>query len=485
MDVTAAAALVDERLAAFRTQNDIPGVAYGLLKDGELVHASGVGTVELGTGRTPGERDILRIASMTKSFTAATVLLLRDRGVLRLDDPISTYLPWTAGLVPPEGGHPITVRDLLAMNAGLPTDDPWGDRNEAQPVEEFDAFVAGGLSFARPPRTGFEYSNLGYALLGRVITRATGIDYRHLVNDELLTPLGMTDTGYDEAFVPADQLVPGYAPVDAGLVLEPPTGPGAFSPMGGLHSSVRDLAVWVGAFQTSWTSQPNHPLDRWSLREMQEPQRLVGTTVTPATAEAEQRVVTSSYAFGLVTDDDQALGRFVSHSGGYPGYGSHMRWHPATGWGIVALGNRTYAACYRVGTDVMNEIVASALADSPLDPGAGLWPATREAMDVVESLLRSWDDAVADRWFAPNVDLDRPRAERAADFRRVGESLVTVTRSARTVESPSPAQVRWWVDGAGGGGASRTATVDLLLTPEPSPRIQSVRVTPGEAPPQH
>jgi CubicO group peptidase (beta-lactamase class C family) len=478
MDVATAAALVDERLVAFRSEHDIPGVAYGLLKDGELVHSGGVGSVDLAGGRTPGERDILRIASMTKSFTAASVLLLRDRGVLRLDDPISTYLPWTAQLGSPDGGPPISIRDLLSMNGGLPTDDPWGDRLEAQPIEEFDALVAGGLSFARPPRTGFEYSNLGYALLGRVITVASGVDYRAFVHDEILVPLGMSDTSYDEAFVPTEQFVPGFAPVDAGLVVEPPTGPGAFSPMGGLHSSVRDLALWVGGFQRAWTSQPRHPLDRWSLRELQEPHRLVGTTVSPVTADSAQRVVTSSYCFGLASDDDQALGRFVSHSGGYPGYGSHMRWHPATGWGFIALGNRTYAPCYRVGTDVMNEIVAGALAASPLDPGVDLWPATRAAMDAVESLLRSWDDALADRWFAPNVDLDRPRSERAAEFRRTADALGTFTRSSRLVESSSPAQVRWWLDGAGG-----LATVDVLLSPEREPRIQSVRTAAGEAPP--
>lgn len=480
MDVSAAAALVDERLTAFRTQHDIPGVAYGLVKDGELVHASGTGTREVGGGREPGERDILRIASMTKSFTAAAVLVLRDRGVLRLDDTLSTFLPWTTELRSPDGGHPITIRDLLAMNAGFPTDDPWGDRNEAQPIEEFDELVAGGLSFARPARTGFEYSNLGYALLGRVIAIASGVDYRTFVNTEILAPLGMSDTGYDGSFVPADQLVPGYAPVDAGLVLEPPTGPGAFSAMGGLHSSVRDLGIWVAGFQSAWSAQPRHPLDRWSLREMQEPQRLVATTVTPAVGGAEQRIVTTSYAFGLMTDDDQVLGRFVSHSGGYPGYGSHMRWHPATGWGLIALGNRTYAPCHRIGTDAMNEIVAATLVTSPLDPGAQLWLRTQEAMAVVESLLRSWDDTLADTWCAPNVDLDRPRAERAAEFRRTAASLGEFTRSARTVEASSPAQVRWWLDGAAG-----TATVDVLLSPERTPRIQFLRVTLGEAPPNH
>ena len=86
MDVSRAAALTDERMAAFRAEVDAPAVAYGLVKDGELVHASGVGA--LADGRVPGPDDVFRIASMTKSFTASAVLLLRDRGRLRLDDEL-------------------------------------------------------------------------------------------------------------------------------------------------------------------------------------------------------------------------------------------------------------------------------------------------------------------------------------------------------------------------------------------------------------
>ncbi|MBI1377523.1 MAG: serine hydrolase [Frankiales bacterium] len=475
MDVPAAAALVDERLAAFRDAEDVPGVAYGLVKDGALVHASGAGTVEVGAGRTPGPDDVLRIASMTKSFTAATLLLLRDRGLLRLDDALADHLPWTSRLRSPEGGHPITLRDLLTMGAGFPTDDPWGDRHESLPVPDFDALVANGLSFARPPRTGFEYSNLGYALLGRVLTEVSGVDYRDLVAAELLGPLGMTSTTYDAQAVPGDRLVPGHAPVAAGLVVVPPTGPGAFSPMGGLHSTVRDLARWVAGFQDAWApTGAAHPLDRWSRREMQEPARLIGTTVPEPGGPG--RVVTTSYAMGLICDDDHELGRFVSHSGGYPGYGSHMRWHPATGWGVVALGNRTYAPCVRVATAVMDELVAAELADAPADPLAGVWPSTLAAMDVAERLVQEWDDDLADSVFAPNMDLDRPRAERAADAAAVRAAIGPFRRSARPPRSTSPAHVRWWLEGATG-----RATVEVLLSPDREPRVQSLRVVLGEA----
>ena len=477
MDNDRAARLADERIAEFRAEIDCPGVAYGLVRDGELVHASGVGEVVVGTGRAPGADDVFRIASMTKSFTAATVLLLRDRGALRLDDVLSAHLPWTDGLRPVDGGPPITIRDLLTMTAGFPTDDPWGDRHESLAVEDFDALVAGGISFARAPRTGYEYSNLGYALLGRVLTVASGTDYRDLVHRELVDPLGMASTRYDAREVPADRLVQGYAPVDAGLVPEPVAGPGAFSAMGGIHSTVRDLARWVGGFQRSWRGDVAHPLSRWTLREMQEPHAYVGTAVVPASDDVPERVVSTSYGFGLVVEDDLRLGRVVSHSGGYPGFGSHMRWHPESGWGVVVLGNRTYANARRVAGPLLASIVERHRAEHPTDAAAALWSRTRAAMDVVESLLESWDESLADAWLAPNVDLDRPRAERRSAVAGVRSRIGPFTRSDRPVQSSSPAQARWWLDGARGG-----AWAEVLLSPDREPLIQSFTVS-TEPPP--
>src|SRR5215468_14682 len=106
---------------------------------------------------------------MTKSFTAAAVFLLRDEGALRLDDLSEASVPELAGLCSLAGSASVTIRQLLTMTAGFPTDDPWGDRLQGQPLAEFAEFLAGGVSLAWVPGTRFEYSNLGYAILGRVI----------------------------------------------------------------------------------------------------------------------------------------------------------------------------------------------------------------------------------------------------------------------------------------------------------------------------
>jgi CubicO group peptidase (beta-lactamase class C family) len=475
MDPARVAELAERHLTEFRDSAGIPGLAFAVVRDGNVVHAGGTGETEVGSGVVPDSDTVFRIASMTKSVTASTALLLRDRGVLRLDDAIAAHLPWTERLAAPDGGHPITVRDLLTMVAGFPTDDPWGDRQEGLPIADFDALVAGGLSFARVPRTGWEYSNLGYALLGRVITQATGTDYHEVVRTELLEPLGMSATRFDVDDVPTGVLAQGYAPVDAGLVPEPVSGPGAFSPMGGLFSTVRDLATWVAGFQASHRDDDLHPVDRWSRREMQEPQRLIGTTASIA-ADGTAGAVTTSYGFGLVVQDDSALGRIVSHSGGYPGYGSHMRWHPESGWGVIVLGNRTYAPAVRVGTALLADILTgSGPGPSPTAPR--LWPRTTEAMLVVETLLGRWDDALADAWFAVNVDLDQPRAERRAAVERVAADLGRARAVAGGTTSTSPARATWLLEGERGRGWA-----EVLLSPESPALIQAMRVGTGSPP---
>ena len=122
---------LDARFERLAREAAVPGVAWGVVRDGLLVHSGGAGTIRDGEDRRPDADSVYRIASMTKSFTAATVLLLRDEGRLRLDDPVADHVPALADWAPPTADSPaVTIRDLLTMSAGLPTDDPWGDRQQ-------------------------------------------------------------------------------------------------------------------------------------------------------------------------------------------------------------------------------------------------------------------------------------------------------------------------------------------------------------------
>jgi len=351
---------VDALAASYQERGGQPGLAYGIVVDGDLVHAAGLGESHLG-GPPPDADTVFRIASMTKSFTAAAILALRDDGLLRLDDPAEVYVPELRGWPPvtPDSAR-VSIRHLLTMTAGFPTDDPWGDRQQGLPLEDFARFLSGGVRFNWAPGTRFEYSNLGYAILGRAITAVTDAAYPDYIGHRLLRPLGMTRSGYEAAEFEAPGqpdtatggLARGYRRVtgdgEGGRWAEVGFDPvGAFAPMGGIFSCVRDLATWAARFAAAFPpGGPEdggaHPLRRASRREMQLPQVLTGWD-RPGAFPGDPAPVLPAYGFGLFVEDHPRFGRVVSHSGGYPGFGSNMRWHPASRIGVIALGNGTYA----------------------------------------------------------------------------------------------------------------------------------------------
>lgn len=445
---------VSQEFELFRAEKEIPGIAFGIMHKGTLIYSAGLGEKEIGSKATPTADSVFRIASMTKSFTATAILKLRDSGLVKLYEPITTYLPWSASIGLPEGSAPITVRDLLTMGAGLPTDDPWGDRQEDLSIADFDAMVEGGLTFNRAANTAFEYSNLSYALLGRIIAVVTGESYESFVTREILEPLRMTSSTFYTGEIPDLNRAVGYVNFDTGFSAEPTTLNGAFTPMGGLHSTVNDVARWMSSFHN----------DR---AEQQTPFRFAQAWMAESIDELPERIVTSSYGYGLFIDDDTHLGRSVHHSGGYPGYGSHMRWHQDSGWAIVALGNVTYAPMRVIGTKIINHLAHQHKKSrtTKLD----LTPATFAAMDAVNSLINKWDEELANKWFTENMDLDQPREERVALFQKLTTGKLDWAPIAESIYAPTRSFVKWRVR-----SGVQILEVELLMSPEKSQRIQKV-----------
>src|SRR4051794_5203785 len=311
---TAALTTVDETLQRAFDSGVAPGIAWGVVIGGELVHHRGHGTLRIGEEAPPDADSVFRIASMTKSFTAATVLLLRDEGRLRLDDPVARWVPEAADLAGPAADSPpITIEHLLTMSSGLPTDDPWGDRQQGSPLDAFTALLRTGLSFAWTPGTRFEYSNLGYGILGRVITAVAGDEYKDVVRERILEPLGLTSTGYEADEVPLARLARGYVKRDDVWLDEPIDPYGALAPMGGIFTSIRDLARWVAGFLDAVPPRDDpdgdHPIRRATRREMQQVQRSIELEIAFPSAEAMPSVSSGGYGYGLFVWDDPALGR--------------------------------------------------------------------------------------------------------------------------------------------------------------------------------
>jgi CubicO group peptidase (beta-lactamase class C family) len=476
-------AVVDTVFERYAATGVTPGVAYGVIADGRLVHSGAYGSVRAdGTG-TPTPDTRYRIASMTKSFTAAAILRLRDAGILGLDDEVARWVPeLDPGRVRATTDEaPITIRALLTMSSGLPTDDPWGDRQLGLDADAFLRFLSAGPQLGWPVGSQFEYSNTGFAILGLVIGRASGEGYRRFVEGTILEPLGLTRTGFDVDGIDPAEVAPGYVRRDGRWIEEPTAADGAFAPMGGLFSTVRDLAGWVSTFLAASPPRGDPddavPLARSSLREMQQLQRAIPPELRWTTAAEPPVPFVSGYGMGLFVVLDAERGRIVTHSGGLPGYGSNMRWHPASGLGVVAVANGRYAQPALACRDALN-----ALIDAGTHPSrrARPWPDTTAAREAIERLIERWDDDLAQRTFAMNVALDEPLERREAEIARLRSIHGRLRRDeGEPAVCESPAHLAWWLWGDRGG----RVRVEIQMSPERPARVQSLDLTSVPEPP--
>jgi CubicO group peptidase (beta-lactamase class C family) len=373
---------------------EAPRMAGGVVVDGALVCAY---------GHNADEHALFRIASMSKSFTASAVLMLRDSGLLALDDALAAHVLEFASLRGPTADSPtITIRHLLTMSSALATDDPWGDRHLDISDDDLDAVVTGAPQFAASPGTQFEYSNLGYGILGRVIHRVSGQRPQAFITERLLQPLGMHSTVWEARRADCDVVI---GVREDGVTEEVPLLDGGLATMGGLWSTVADLARWIGFFTDAYPARDDvdsSVLRRSSRREMQqmwtafEPQAHSGLDGVRRTSEG-------GYGMGLLVLHDTDLGATAGHAGGLPGYGSNMRWVRGGSLGVIALANVTYAPMTATTRRVLDALIAAGIATRPVVLASDDLVAAGNAL---AALLTAWTDLVAAALFADNVEPD-------------------------------------------------------------------------------
>ncbi len=407
----------DRIFEEFRLDARIPGMVYGIVIDGELVHLRATGIAEINSQRPVTADTLFRIASMTKVFTALTVLKLRDDGKIRLDAPAEDYVPELRGWKYPTTDSPkIRVRDLLNHVAGLVTDDPWGDRQTPLPEEQFTRLLRDGVPFTRVPETGYEYSNLGYALLGRIITNVSRRNYAETIATTLLKPLGMGASGFVADAAPLEKRALGYRWEDEAWRAEPTLGPGAFGAMGGLQTNANDYARWVAYLLAAWPPRDGAetgPVKRATVRELAQGSNFprFRQRFSRTTGACQQAV---SYAMGMNVALDCDLGLTLSHGGGYPGFGSHVLLLPERGVGIFAFANRTYAGPSKPVWDAaMALLKAGALGAEVSVPVSD---ALRDAYDASGAIFAAGSIEPLRDMLAMNFLMDRDADGRARDI---------------------------------------------------------------------
>lgn len=236
-------AAIAERVDDYLSRIEALGFSGAVLVavGGEVVLEEGYGTADRETGRPVTAGTVFTVGSITKQFTAAAILALADRGALSVDDPIGRFFEG----VPPDKAA-ITVHHLLTHTAGFPG--AIGD--DFEPIGR-DAFVERALALELPRAAGerYEYSNVGYSLLGAIVEIASGRPYEAFLRETLFLPAGMEDTGYRLPGWGPGRVAVGYRGGERwGTVLERPwadDGPGwHLRANGGIHATVGDLWRW-------------------------------------------------------------------------------------------------------------------------------------------------------------------------------------------------------------------------------------------------
>ncbi|MCW4460281.1 beta-lactamase family protein [Sphingomonas sp. BT-65] len=470
------AALVEigDAFASFQQRTPVPGLVYAVVKDGKIVLSAmqGVQTI----GGAPVTLDTrFRIASMSKAFTALAILKLRDEGKLALDDLAEKHIPEMRGWKYPTSDSPrIRIRDLLAHVGGFVTDDPWGDRQQVLTEAEFTAMIAAGVPWGRPLQSQHEYSNFGYALLGRIVTNTSGKPYQAYIRDTIMQPLGMSATTYDITQVPRDKLAIGYRWENEAWVEEPSMRDGAFGAMGGVITTAPDYARWVAFLLAAWPSRDGPetgPVKRATVREMAQGLNFVRIAPRNGAPEGDKCVHAFAYGMGMRVTPDCNLGLTLSHGGGYPGYGSFVVLAPELGIAAFGFANRTYQA---PAVPVWQSLWAMAKAGAIVnyDKYKPLNPLLTQMQDAVRTAYAAGTLAPLEGKLAMNFTMDRSAENWVKEFARI-KAMVGDCPTAEPLlpNNYLSTSFRW-------NCAKGKLDGQILLAPTNPPTIQALRFAP-------
>jgi CubicO group peptidase (beta-lactamase class C family) len=464
---------IERLFKSFVERQQMPGAVVGVIIDGELAFVKVNGVREKTNDAPVTPETVFRIASMTKSFTAMAILKLRDEGKLSLDDPVSKYVPDLKDLpYPTTDSQPLNIRHLLTHSEGFPEDNPWGDRQLAQSDQTMRNWMRGGIPFSTSPGTAFEYSNYGFAILGQIVTKASGRPYADYVRDNILRPLRMNASTFEMSSVPKEQIALGYRRENDALKPEPILAHGSFGAMGGLWTNAHDLARYVAFLMSAFPPRDepeNGPIKRSSAREMQQVWRMSPAGAFRSAVDAPLLLSATGYGYGLGISQDCRFSYNVAHGGGLPGYGSLMRWLPEHGVGLIAMSNLTYGGFNGLFNEILTALHRTgALQPRVVQPSQALLTAQAD----ISQLIIKWDDTLANRVAADNLFLDVAADVRQSRWKSLAEQHGTC-RPATTIDAENALRGGWRMTCDRGW-----LNVYITLAPTMPPKVQQINITP-------
>ncbi len=358
----------------------LPGVAVGVVADQELAWTAGFGHADV-AGKLPmSAKTRFRMASHSKLFTATAIMQLRERGKLRLDDPVAKHLPWFKMKGASPGDPPITIEELLTHASGLQREAAAHWTTYEFPTSEELRGLIPSRQAAFSPETRWKYSNLAYSIAGMVIESVSGQKWADYIHEHVFRPLGMNDSSVDKN-VPGLAVGYGRRMPDGSRAIMPFVDARGMAAATGVTSTVEDMAKFVSAQFRKGPSGGSQILDSGSLREMHRV-RMLENNWTQGNA----------IGFAVRREKDKL---YVGHGGGYPGYTTNTLIQLDAKVGVIVLTNTTDSNPSDIAMQLMSsvgEASAKAIGPSPApvrwDPSwarfAGLYRGPGSDSHVVE-----------------------------------------------------------------------------------------------------
>jgi len=329
----ALAGAVDSAAANLLLKQKIPGVAIAVMRAGTIVYAHAYGYADTAKHIPMTTESRFEIGSITKQFTAASIVQLARGGKLSLDDALGKYVPEYPR------GKAVTIRQLLSHTSGIPEylDGPSAVVAAGKPgslVAILARIAKKPLDFT--PGTKWEYSNTNYILLGSILERTSRQRYDAYIRQHIFAPAGMTESG----FISGERAIPtmaiGYETLPHGIAVGHPLQSEWAGAAGAIVSTVGDLAKWDNAL-------------------------LAGTIVAPADVRLLQTALrlpdgkSTSYGFGWVIDTIGGHPR-VWHNGGTFGFSTCNMIYPSDGEVIIVLGNLAETSPETASTEIFTAL---------------------------------------------------------------------------------------------------------------------------------
>lgn len=462
---------VDSMFTNYASSNHFPGTAFGLIANGKLVYTGSAGLINIDKKIPSSPTAAFRIASMSKSFTAMGIMKLRDQGKLRLDDPVYLYIPEMKDQrYPTKDASAVTIRQLLNHEAGFPEDNPWGDRQLAVPDATLEKLIKEGISYSNDPGIGYEYSNLGFAMLGLIIKKVSGMPYQIFIRENIWKPLGMNNTYWEYANVPEEKLAHGYRYVQGNWVEQPMLHDGSYGAMGGMITTIEDFSKYIIFHLSAWPpsdAAETGPVKRSSVREMHHPGSVPSLNAAYKYPSGRPCAMTSAYAFGLRWAKDCEGRVIIGHAGGLPGFGSQWTILPDYGIGIVSFSNLTYASAGYINGRVLDSLIHLAkLQPRPIPVSEILKTRQQQLLTV----LPSWRNAQKAGIFAENFFLDYFTDQLKQEAEAIYQQIGTVVKVHEMVPENN-LRGSFIIE-----GAKASCIVHFTLTPEKNPLIQEYNI---------